>query len=134
VLQRIVDALAFAKTGIKLPLRAASVDKESTSDRVVKQGYLTKQGIRFKTWKIRWFTLTPSTLSYHKSYQRELIDQIALSTAEKIEDGYSRSGINNSLVVITPSRTYLMYAESPQDRDDWLIELNKRAKAARLGK
>ena len=100
-------------------------------DRVVKQGYLTKQGNRFKTWKIRWFTLTPTNLAYHRSYQRELIDQILLSAVEKIEDGYSRSGINNSLVVITHGRTYLMYAESSQDRDDWLIELNKWVKAAR---
>jgi len=43
----------------------------------------------------------------------------------KIEDGYQKTGLPNSITMMTPTRTYFMFAESSQDRDDWMIELTK---------
>jgi len=132
-LQRVGDALASVRSGAPQTRTDTDTlaDPKSPTDKILKQGYLTKQGNRIKTWKVRWFVLTPTALAYHKSYQKELVDQIPLATVEKVEDGYSRSGVNNSIAVVTPSRTYIMYAESPQERDDWILELRKWLKVVR---
>ena len=36
------------------------------SSSVVKEGWLTKQGGKYKTWKKRWFILKNNLISYHK--------------------------------------------------------------------
>jgi len=48
-----------------------------------------------------------------------------LTQVEAVEDGFAKIGNANSFALITKNRTYLMIAESPQDRDDWLIILRK---------
>jgi len=51
-----------------------------------------------------------------------------LSTIEGVEDGFSRTAMTSSLAIITPKRTYVMYCDSPQDRDDWMIMIRRYAK------
>jgi len=130
----ILDSLALARTAYQAMVRSPALQDgtpaHSGTD-IVKQGLMTKQGGGYKTWKLRWFVLTPVSLAYYKDRDDDPIDRIILSTIDKVEDAFIKTNIHNSLAVGTPSRTYYMFTESPQDRDDWLIELRKYVRLAK---
>jgi len=100
---------------------------------VSKKGFLTKQGNRYKSWKLRWFELNDQTLSYFKDKEAAVnkhhpYGTIILSTCEVVVDGYDHTHTANSLSLVTSERTYFMIAQSPQDRDDWIIVLREAIK------
>lgn len=50
------------------PLQQAPppVVQAGSSAHIVKEGWLVKQGGKYKTWKKRWFILRSNHISYHK--------------------------------------------------------------------
>eukprot|EP01112_Ceratiomyxa_fruticulosa_P018548 TRINITY_DN594_c0_g1_i1.p1 TRINITY_DN594_c0_g1~~TRINITY_DN594_c0_g1_i1.p1 ORF type:complete len:439 (+),score=108.18 TRINITY_DN594_c0_g1_i1:321-1637(+) len=89
-----------------------------------KEGYLTKEGGGFKSWKKRWFVLKAGKLSYFKGKgDTEVLGEISLATCGhiKVTDRKKKS---NGFEVATPSRTYYLCADNDQERDEWIRLLN----------
>lgn len=85
-----------------------------------KEGYLTKLGYHRKNWRTRWFVLYKNELRYFKTREektsiktidfKDVIDVIPDET----------QGKQNCFRIITPYRTFFMYAGSAQEADNWV--------------
>jgi len=96
---------------------------------IIKQGWLTKEGGKVKSWKKRWFVLTaPSTLTYHAKKGGEKKGNISLKDCGPIQESTYKDK-KNCFVIVTPKRTYYFMAESSDAVKSWLEVLN----AAREG-
>lgn len=90
-----------------------------------KNGFLTKQGGSYKSWKRRWFRIHESKLSYYHNVG----DQKPIKTIDLIGAQVSlskKSGNRQFMFEIkTPKRTYYLNASSDDDRTDWIKCLNR---------
>ncbi|PVD37613.1 hypothetical protein C0Q70_00209 [Pomacea canaliculata] len=91
-----------------------------------KEGFLTKLGNIFKTWKTRWFVLRRNELMYYKEkFSKEPIRVLDLNEClECSEDktGYPEKG--NVFKLVFKWRTFYMYSTTPQDMNDWIHRIN----------
>jgi len=92
----------------------------------VKEGWLTKEGGSFKSWKKRWFVLKDCELSYYKQKGDELLGTISLATSGTTQ-ATDRKKKANGFEIPTPSRTFYLSAETENERKEWIdaIEQNK---------
>jgi len=89
-----------------------------------KEGYLTKEGGGFKSWKKRWFVLKDGELHYYKSKgETASLGAISLQTAGHIKISDRKKKVNG-FEIATPSRTYFLAAENEPERNSWLEALN----------
>jgi len=87
---------------------------------IIREGFLTKEGGGFKSWKKRWFTLKDSDLSYYKAKgDTEALGSISLSTAGRIQH-MDRKKKPFGFEVPTPSRTFYLAAETETERSAWI--------------
>jgi glutaminase len=108
---------------------------------ILKQGWLTKQGHRRKSWKRRWFVLwSRQQISYHSSPDAPPKGTISLDNAALSLDarasgrencfgvfvsGYSASGHSER-------RLYLICAETPDEVSEWVRAIKKTASPSLL--
>ena len=96
----------------------------------VKSGYLTKQGGSIRSWKKRWCVLTPTGMIFYFKDKKDVNSKgcvdVNSATDIIIEDEKKK----NCFGIITPSRTFLMVAESKQERDSWIQACNRFVKKA----
>lgn len=85
-----------------------------------KEGYLTKLGFHRKNWLTRWFVLYKNHLSYYKSREeRVAIKTIDLKDVMDVLADDSQ-GKQNCFKIITPYRTFFLFAGSAQEAEDWI--------------
>eukprot|EP01027_Heterolobosea_sp_BB2_P013998 GEZU01020139.1.p1 GENE.GEZU01020139.1~~GEZU01020139.1.p1 ORF type:complete len:701 (-),score=127.54 GEZU01020139.1:368-2470(-) len=95
---------------------------------ITMSGWLTKQGGSHKTWKRRWFVLKNCVLSYFKDPADPApIDSINL-IGRIVTRADDEIGIPHALQLLTPSRTYYMYAETGDDAEKWMNTLKLACK------
>merc|ERR1712224_534534 len=88
-------------------------------------------GMWLKDWRRRFFLLKGSKLFYcsnEYSTPHGMID-LALCTTVKSADLKSRK--RNSFEISTPEITYLLYADTEQEKDDWIGVSARRSSGVR---
>ncbi|EGD75568.1 hypothetical protein PTSG_06637 [Salpingoeca rosetta] len=137
---------AIYKTTLKITASRESlipVTNTHSSNLEVHQGWLTKQGggtriLSRKNWKRRWFILQGNQLTYHKNnmfivshppteVRQHATGSINLADATAIEPW---EGKPFGFVIITPQRTYYIYAASKEETAIWLRKLRKAKEQA----
>eukprot|EP00045_Choanoeca_perplexa_P007779 m.71434 g.71434 ORF g.71434 m.71434 type:complete len:427 (+) comp14216_c0_seq2:191-1471(+) len=102
---------------------------ERSSD-LIREGWLYKVGDRRKSWKKRWFVITNSNFSLHFSYYKSQpsktkplrpLGSFELHAAEsfRLLEPPMSPLTRSVMEVITPKRTYQMYAASEQECLEW---------------
>eukprot|EP01137_Pigoraptor_chileana_P034707 Opistho-2@27664 len=88
---------------------------------VIRQGFLTKQGGKQKTWKRRFFVLRGSDLQYFKNdKEKEAIGTIDLTKCSGISKIAAKGAKPNSFAIATPTRTYIIAAASSDEMEEWV--------------
>lgn len=91
---------------------------------VNRQGFLTKEGGSWKSWKKRFFVLRGGDLMYSKKPEGGSLGIISLKGAGKIEPvEYKKKEFCFSLQ--TPERVWYMCCSSEEDRKNWVDALTK---------
>lgn len=83
---------------------------------VHKEGYLTKLGAKFKTWKKRWFVLDKKELKYYKSNGGGLIGTIQLTSSCEVTLNLDKK---HCIVLVCPDRTWHFIAANDDDMNAW---------------
>ncbi|XP_046885494.1 pleckstrin homology domain-containing family A member 1a isoform X2 [Hypomesus transpacificus] len=90
---------------------------------VIKSGYCVKQGAVMKNWKRRYFLLEENSMSYFKSdLEKDPLRVIPLKEVNKVQE-CKQSDImmrDNLFEVVTPSRTFFLQADSPEEMHSWI--------------
>lgn len=97
----------------------------------IKEGFLTKEGGSFKSWKKRWFVLRDNGLAYYKAKadaDMEPLGLISLTTAGRIQP-IDRKKKANGFEIPTPSRTFYLSAESDVEKSAWIEGLERAREA-----
>jgi hypothetical protein len=81
-----------------------------------REGYLRKQGKKFKTWKKRYFILHQKKLQYYTERNGSLIGTIELTDACTVTLNLDKKGM---VELHVPGRVWLMIAEDEKSQDDW---------------
>lgn len=82
------------------------------------EGWATKQGHIFKTWKRRWFVLKDSTISYYVSPGGKLKGTFSINGATIKQDKENKNP--NSFSILTPKRPYHIITDSEKDKSSWI--------------
>ncbi|MEE6460598.1 hypothetical protein FKM82_001028 [Ascaphus truei] len=85
-----------------------------------KEGFLTKQGGRVRSWKTRWFILNRNELKYFKDQlSPEPIRTLDLTECSAVQFDYSQERVN-CFCLVFPLRTYYMCAKTGAEADEWI--------------
>jgi len=84
-----------------------------------KQGFLVKEGGRWKTWKKRYFVLKNGILYYSKKQDGGHIGIIDLKISNNIGDIQYKKKVS-CFFVETPKRTYFLSAPNDGERSSWI--------------
>ena len=68
-----------SRASVNLPKEEGVATPPTASQFVVKEGWLTKQGGQYKTWRKRWFVLRNNHIAYHKDPLKEPVGRITFS-------------------------------------------------------
>ncbi|XP_037832026.1 unconventional myosin-X isoform X2 [Kryptolebias marmoratus] len=125
----------YMKSGLMIPWRRRwCVLKDETfmwfraKQDSLKSGWLYKKGggmstLSRRNWKMRWFVLRESKLTYFENDSEEkLKGTIDIRAAKEIVDNHEKE---NALNIVTEERTYHIYAESPEDASGWFNVLSR---------
>ncbi|XP_076358962.1 uncharacterized protein CG43867-like [Tachypleus tridentatus] len=117
----------------KTPPATDSPRIERAKESLEKNGYLTKLGGKFKTWRKRWFVLKNGVLSYYKSQSdvnRKPQGQITLNEVCRV----NRVEGAATFELCTEKRIYYLTADSATTMEEWIKVLQKvlRRHATRL--
>ncbi|EAY00283.1 AGC family protein kinase [Trichomonas vaginalis G3] len=93
--------------------------------KILHEGWGTKLGGIFKTWRVRWFTLTKSSLTYSKSKNSRIKGKIDLSKVKEVSPMPDCVYPNAFKVVIPGVRTYQIHCNSPDEMKNWVSIINK---------
>jgi len=102
--------------------------------KAVKEGYLTKQGQTFKTWRKRWFLLNDFGLSYYKSPEQQFplgyiaIEAIKSVDCPQVSKHTGKSSQTHNFNITTPQRTYVLTAETSTEVKEWMEAINNTKK------
>lgn len=108
--------------------------KQSESNMIpTHEGWCTKLGQVFKTWKRRWFVLQGSTISYYTSPEGKLKGTISLKDSKVQLDKESKKPF--AFTIITPSRTYYIVTNSEEETSSWInvIKIANGEKITKVG-
>ncbi|KAM4807732.1 dual adapter for phosphotyrosine and 3-phosphotyrosine and 3-phosphoinositide [Rhinophrynus dorsalis] len=85
-----------------------------------KEGFLTKQGGRVKSWKTRWFILSRNELKYFKDrLSSDPIRTLDLKECSAVQFDYSQEKVN-CFCLVFPLRTYYLCAKTGAEADEWI--------------
>mmetsp|Transcript_30259 Transcript_30259/g.88501 ORF Transcript_30259/g.88501 Transcript_30259/m.88501 type:complete len:160 (+) Transcript_30259:91-570(+) len=84
------------------------------------EGWLTKQSMWLKDWRRRYFILKGSKLFFAKSEYEAPHGMIDLSTCTTVKSADLKSHKRNSFEISTAETTYLIYADTEKEKDDWI--------------
>ncbi|KAJ8319431.1 hypothetical protein KUTeg_004522 [Tegillarca granosa] len=88
-----------------------------------KEGFLTKLGAHFKTWRTRWFVLQKNTIAYYKSkLDSHYIRCLDLNECQECVRDYSKKGKFNVFRMVFKWRTFYLYATTEQEKTELLVE------------
>lgn len=97
-----------------------------------KEGYLTKLGGLFKTWRIRWFVLQKNELKYFKDkFDKHPIRSLDLHECTECDRDSSIKGKFNVFRLVFPWRTFYMYSSTDQESNDWVQLINWKLRRIR---
>lgn len=122
-IRRKYGELAFApnQTFPKLVVTQTSDSYEKqkrASMQILKQGFMSKQGNSYKSWKRRYFVLVEDNLSYYKSPgDATPLGVIQLMLSNVVDTQGEKS---NTFKLVTPSRTYYFEADSSPEVSSWV--------------
>eukprot|EP01126_Amoeba_proteus_P042483 TRINITY_DN4619_c0_g2_i2.p1 TRINITY_DN4619_c0_g2~~TRINITY_DN4619_c0_g2_i2.p1 ORF type:complete len:204 (-),score=26.18 TRINITY_DN4619_c0_g2_i2:1174-1698(-) len=83
-------------------------------------GILTKLGAFFKSWKVRYFSLTWNHLSYYDPVSKDLLASIPLHLCERVVEGTEKGW---PFHLVTNDRTYIFLSQSKRQREEWIRNL-----------
>ncbi|KAJ3450780.1 rho gtpase-activating protein 68f [Anaeramoeba flamelloides] len=92
---------------------------------IVKEGWLTKKGEKFKNWKKRYFKLYPRSLKYFKLPQ----DFMPLGTVllpKAVIEKSPKKRQKGLFFIRTPTRVWQFKAESETDRQGWYVAISSQ--------
>eukprot|EP00980_Cylindrotheca_fusiformis_P002589 scaffold612_cov98-Cylindrotheca_fusiformis.AAC.3 len=89
------------------------------------QGYLTKQSMWLKDWRRRYFFLKGSKLFFGKNEYGGPHGMIDLAHCTTVKSADLKSKKRNSFEISTPEMTFLLYADTEQEKDDWIGRVGK---------
>jgi len=94
-------------------------------------GWLTKMGggtstMGRKSWKRRWMTLKGGELHYMPSQgeEAEVLGTVDIQNCEAVSSEDIPMKKDNIFRIDTPKRTYYMYADTPEEMQEWIDILN----------
>jgi len=97
-------------------------DLNNIDEDIIKTGWAVKQGHIRKNWKRRFFRLSKTGFSYHKTNNDEdplrYISMRDIILAKKDDSNQVRE---NLLFVVTTDRIYYIQADSTQGMNDWIV-------------
>lgn len=93
----------------------------------IKEGWMTKQGGSYKSWKKRWFTLVDTTLTYYPDQKaKKEKGKIDLKKATGVDDAPEEKKKPNAFKIIVPSvRTFYIVCATEQEKKEWMEEIKK---------
>ncbi|KAL9646970.1 hypothetical protein ABK040_013828 [Willaertia magna] len=110
------------------------LEREFDVKLVSRQGFVTKQGFKRKTWKKRYMVLHEDVLSYFKnqsdSYPAGSI-KIELDSLVMFVDEL-QLGKKNCFAIVTKTRNYYMYCDLEEEVCDWIYSLRAAVYYANL--
>lgn len=86
----------------------------------VTKNYYINNNIMAQDWRRRFFILKGSKLFFSKSEFTKPHGMIDLSTCTTVKSADLKSRKRNSFEISTPEFTYLLYADSEKEKDDWI--------------
>lgn len=89
------------------------------------QGWLTKQSMWLKDWRRRYFLLKGSKLFFGKNEYSPPHGMIDLAHCTTVKSADLKSKKRHSFEISTPELTYLLYADTEQEKDDWIGRVGK---------
>ncbi|KAG7337818.1 PH domain containing protein [Nitzschia inconspicua] len=95
------------------------------TDRPEYEGWLTKQSMWLKDWRRRYFLLKGSKLFYSKNEWSSPHGMIDLAHCTTVKSADLKSKKRHSFEISTPEITYLLYADTEQEKDDWIGRVGK---------
>lgn len=84
------------------------------------EGWLNKQSTWIKDWRKRYFILKGSYLFFSKDEAGLPHGMIDLSLCLTVKSADMKCRKKHSIEVSTADTTYLMYAESEKEKDEWI--------------
>lgn len=90
-------------------------------------GYLLKAGSVIKSWKKRWFTLTPSKIIYYQEPNGKERGDISLSVIKEV-NAFPECSKPNAFRIIAQDRSYELCADNAKQMNEWIAAI-KKAKA-----
>ena len=113
------------KNALSKSFTIGRVDKSYPS---LHQGFLTKQGGNFKSWRKRFFTLRSNkVLYYYRDINKEPQGEVDLNDPTfSIREGVSEDccwakvPLDRSMVLLTKGRTYFLFAETANESERWM--------------
>lgn len=90
------------------------------------EGWCTKLGSVFKTWRRRWFVLNGQVINYYTAPQGKIKGTIQLqnATAQLDKDSVKQP----AFTITTENRIYHIVADSEKEAQTWVIEINNLLK------
>uniref|UniRef100_A0A6B2LQ84 PH domain-containing protein n=1 Tax=Arcella intermedia TaxID=1963864 RepID=A0A6B2LQ84_9EUKA len=94
---------------------------------MMKTGYLTKEGGRYKSWKKRFMAIEGDDLNYYKKdNKKEKMGSIPIQSITEIEPTYYKSK-KHCFLVATEPRTFYIVAPNEEEMNSWVTVLRKVA-------
>jgi tRNA A-37 threonylcarbamoyl transferase component Bud32 len=99
-----------------------------------KQGFLTKEGGHFKTWRKRWMVLRKGAIYYSKNQSSGELGIVKLEGNTEVLDS-DRKGKKNCFEIKTPGvkRVFYLFAESEQEKAEWVKALKDTVEKKKAG-
>eukprot|EP00736_Rhodelphis_marinus_P000260 Rmarinus@m.22836 len=98
----------------------------SPPGKIVKSGWLTKQGGIVRNWKERWFVLTDTHLHYYKDKEASAPQaSISLKQCTSIKGAEEVLQKEYSFQLQTPDRTFYFVASQESEKTDWINAIGR---------
>jgi hypothetical protein len=82
-------------------------------------------GFGWKDWRRRYFILKGSKLFFAKTDYSVAHGMIDLSQCTTVKSADLKSHKRNSFEISTPDTTFLLYADTEKEKDDWIGNVGK---------
>ncbi|ORX41630.1 PH-domain-containing protein [Piromyces finnis] len=125
---------------------ALAIINTEINEKIIKSGYLKKKGEKRKIWKRRWFVLRSNRLSYYKNEkeykllkviplddinsvyncenQQKYLNSSLKSDNNPVSPKPPKQNLSNAFYINTNDRSFLLQAQSMNDRNQWIKALN----------